>query len=183
MRHSKLRKLIFWALCCDCGLVAKQLISPAANLLTDALRIPGGVGTAFSLMFLTIAAELMPRFGCCVLMGGVQSMLMLALGRVGSMGALSPLGYIIPGFGIDFAMRLLRMGRFSRAERMMLSNMAGAVCACLTANAIVFRLNGTALCLYVSVAALAGALCGLLGSRIAALAGRALRIRSEEREV
>lgn len=180
MKRGKLRRLLFWALCCDCGLFAKQLISPAANLLTDALRIPGGVGTAFSLMFLVIASELMPQFGCCVLMGCVQSMLMLAIGRVGSMGVLSPLGYILPGFGIDVVMLLLRKGRFSRAERMMLANLVGSVCACLAANAIVFHLRGAAFWLYAGVAATVGALCGLLGSRAANLAGRALSIRAEE---
>ena len=44
--------LIFLALCCDLGLFAKRIIAPAANLLTDSLHIPGGIGTSFSLMFL-----------------------------------------------------------------------------------------------------------------------------------
>ena len=43
MRHSRLRRLLIYALCCDFGLIAKRLISPAANLVTDALRIPGGI--------------------------------------------------------------------------------------------------------------------------------------------
>ena len=180
MSHGRLRKLLFWALCCDCGLFAKQLISPAANLLTDVLRIPGGVGTAFSIMFLVIAAEVMPRFGCATLMGVVQSMTMLALGRVGSMGALSPLGYIVPALAVDAVMRLMRGVRCQRLERMIAANAAGSVSACLTANLIVFRLRGSALLLYVCIAALSGAFCGWLGSRIARRVGRAVSVWPRE---
>ena len=46
MKHSRLRRMLFLALCCDFGLFAKQLIAPAANIITDALHIPGGVSTA-----------------------------------------------------------------------------------------------------------------------------------------
>ena len=61
MKQWSLRELIFFALCCDLGLFSKKLIGPAANLLTDALHIPGGIGTGFSLMFLVIAAAVCPR--------------------------------------------------------------------------------------------------------------------------
>ena len=101
MKHARLRRLIFLALCCDLGLFTKRLIAPVANLLTDSLHIPGGIGTSFSLMFLVIAAMLMPGFGCGILMGAVQSAIALSLGMVGSMGVLSPIGYIVPGFVID----------------------------------------------------------------------------------
>lgn len=57
MRQLNLRQLIFMALCCDLGLFAKKLILPAANLVTDALHIPGGIGTSFSLLFLVTAAD------------------------------------------------------------------------------------------------------------------------------
>lgn len=180
MSSDRLRKLLFWTLCCDCGLFAKQLISPAANLITDALRIPGGVGTAFSIMFLVIAAEVMPRFGCAALMGLVQSMTMLALGRVGSMGVLSPLGYIVPALAVDAVMRLMCGRRCRRLERMIAANAAGSVFACLTANLIVFRLRGSALLLYVCIAALSGIFCGWLGERIARKVKRAVSVRSKE---
>ena len=48
MRRSKLRAFIFMALCCDLGLFAKKLISPAANVITEFLHIPGGIATGFS---------------------------------------------------------------------------------------------------------------------------------------
>ena len=87
MKRFSLRNLLFLTLCCDLGLFSKRLIAPAANILTDFLRIPGGIGTSFSLMFLVVAAELVPIFGCATLMSIIQSMIALSLGMVGSMGA------------------------------------------------------------------------------------------------
>ena len=58
MRNTNLKTLMFMALCCDLGLLAKKIISPAANVITDSLHIPGGISTSFSLMFLVIAASL-----------------------------------------------------------------------------------------------------------------------------
>lgn len=164
--------MLFLALCCDFGLFAKQLIAPAANIITDALHIPGGVGTAFSLMFVVIAAAMVPRFGCAALMSAVQSLLAIALGRVGSMGVLSPIGYIVPGIAIDLTLRLMR--RLPLTDRMVFANTVGALCASLTANCIFFGLRGTPLLLYLCVSAVCGALCGLLGARTVPLIRRAV---------
>ena len=60
MNRYSLRNLLFLTICCDLGLFSKRLIAPAANILTDFMRIPGGIGTSFSLMFIVVAAELVP---------------------------------------------------------------------------------------------------------------------------
>lgn len=166
MKDFSLRTLIFLALCCDLGLFSKRLIGPAANIITDALHIPGGISTGFSLMFLVIAATLVPRFGCGTIMGMVQSVLALGMGMVGSMGALSPIGYVLPGLAADLVVQAAKNGRMSLSGRMMLTNAAAAVTASLTANWIVFRLRGAVLLLYLCVSATSGALCGLLGAQI-----------------
>lgn len=180
MSHSRLRRILFLALCCDFGFFAKQLISPVANIVTDALHIPGGVGTAFSLMFVVIAAAMVPRFGCGMLMGAVQSLLALALGRVGSMGALSPIGYIVPGLAIDLMLLLSRS--LPLTDRLVLTNAAASVCASLTANAIVFRLRGTPLILYLCVAAFSGAACGLIGAKTVPLLRRAISFENNQKD-
>ncbi len=166
MKNFKLRTLIFLALCCDFGLFAKKIISPLANVITDALHIPGGIGTSFSLMFLVVAAVLVPRFGCGTIMATVQSALALSFGMVGSMGALAPIGYILPGITIDLVLFLTERLSISNTDRMLLTNMCAAVCASLTANIIVFHLHGAVLLLYVCVAATSGAICGVLGSHL-----------------
>lgn len=167
MKSSRLRTIIFLALCCDLGLFAKKVIGPFANVITDSLHIPGGIGTSFSLMFLVVAAVLVPRFGCATVMGAVQSGLALALGMVGSMGALSPIGYIVPGIAIDLVLALSGKLKLPRTSRMVLANAIAAPCAALTANLIVFRLGGIVLALYVSVAASSGLVCGFLGAALA----------------
>lgn len=167
MKHCNLRTLIFLALCCDLGLFSKRIVAPFANVITDALHIPGGVGTSFSLMFLVIAAVLLPDLFCGTVMSAVQSALALAFGMVGSMGPLAPIGYIVPGFVIDLVLLITASLPLSRTERMVLANGLAASSAAFTANCIVFHLSGIPLALYLSVAASSGLLCGLLGDRVA----------------
>ena len=167
MSSYKLRNLIFLTLCCDLGLFSKRLIAPVANIITDMLRIPGGIGTSFSLMFLVVAAILVHFRGCATLMGFVQSMIALSLGMIGSMGALSPIGYIVPGLVIDLSLFISRKLNADQLISMMAANMLGAVAAGLTANLIVFRLTGIPLALYISVAIVSGGVCGILGSSLA----------------
>lgn len=167
MKRFSLQRLFFLTLCCDLGLFGKRLIAPAANILTDALHIPGGIGTSFSLMFLVIAAALTPRFGCAVLMAAVQSALALSLGMVGSMGLLSPIGYVVPGLVIDAVFFFARKAGRENRLSMMLANMLSGAAAGLTANAIVFHLWGIPLLLYLSVSLSSGAVFGLLGARLA----------------
>lgn len=160
MKRFSLRNLLFLTLCCDLGLFSKRLIAPAANILTDFLRIPGGIGTSFSLMFLVVAAELVPIFGCATLMSIIQSMIALSLGMVGSMGILSPIGYIVPGVVIDLIFLLSRKTGLGTDITLTIANMLGAASASLAANLIVFQLPGVPLALYIVVALASGAVCG-----------------------
>lgn len=160
MKRFSLRNLLFLTLCCDLGLFSKRLIAPAANILTDFLRIPGGIGTSFSLMFLVVAAELVPIFGCATLMSIIQSMIALSLGMVGSMGILSPIGYIVPGVVIDLIFLLSRKTGLGTDITLTIANMLGAASASLAANLIVFHLPGVPLALYIVVALASGAVCG-----------------------
>ena len=149
------------ALCCDCGLIAKKLISPVANVVTEALHIPGGIATGFSLMFLIVAASVIRVGGCATIMSIVQSILALAFGMVGSMGAFAPLGYIIPGIIIDLCLYVARKTSSEPTSGITAASIAASVSACLVANLIVFHLWGIVLLVYVSVAATTGAICSV----------------------
>ncbi len=151
------------ALCCDLGLISKKLISPAANVITEALHIPGGVATSFSVMFLVISASVIPLFGCATIMGAVQSLLALAFGMTGSMGILAPFGYILPGLVIDCLFFLSRkMPEAGIKNFIMIASIAGSVTAALAANMIVFRLWGLVLIVYLLVSATCGVISGML---------------------
>ena len=167
MKKLDLRQIIFLALCCSMSLFSKRIISPIANPLGDFLRIPGSsITTAFSLMFLVLAITFVPKFGCGILMGGAQSVLALALGMTGRMGALAPIAYILPGLIADCLQKLLLSLGVPRTERIVLLNLSAAVTASLISNFLMFRLQGTILMLYLCVAAFSGVLFGFLASRI-----------------
>ena len=199
MRKSRLANLNFMALCCVLGLFTKKLINPLANVITESLHIPGGISTGFSIMFLVVATEVVrggipcscqksvnsayrsgrngarknPWRYCGTLMGAVQGFLALCLGRIGSMGLLAPIGYIVPGVAIDLIYGLSSRFDFDRTERMVFANALAAVMASVTANVIVFRLWGPVLLLYLCVSAVSGTIYGFLGAAIAGKLQRA----------
>lgn len=158
MKKLKLSQFVFMALCCDLGIITKKLVSPAANLITDSLHIPGGIGTSFSLMFLVIGAALAGQFGCGALMGLIQCGIALSLGMTGSMGILSFVGYIIPGLIVDIVLWSLR--NRSKHAALMTACITAPLAASLTADLIVFRLHGIVLLLYLCVSCTTGAICG-----------------------
>ena len=167
MRKSKLSNLIFMALCCVLGLITKKLVNPFANIVTEALHIPGGVSTGFSILFLVVAKEVVcTKFGG-TMMGTVQGFLTLALGRIGSMGFFTPIGYIVPSVIIDVSYALGKYFKWKQTERMVFTNSLAALMASVTANVLVFRLRGPVVWLYFCVSATSGAMYGFLGTIVA----------------
>ena len=174
MKYSKLAMFNFMALCCVLGIFCKKLINPFANLITESLHIPGGISTGFSIMFLVIANE-MVRSQCDVkkdpifrwsgtLMGTVQGLVSLALGRVGSMGIFVPVSFIATGVAIDLIYALQKFIKLNTFERMMFANALAAVMASVTANLIVFHLRGPVLWLYLCISAVSGTIFGSIGA-------------------
>ena len=174
--------MIFMALCCDCGLIAKKLISPLADIVTGFLHVPGGIATGFSLMFIIVAAAVLRTTGSATLMSVIQSVLALSFGMVGSMGVLAPIGYIIPGIVTDLCLYFSYRRSPSPTSGVTAASIASSVSACLVADILVFRLHGIVLLVYVSVAATTGAICSfpacMLAERIDS-AGHLSTIREE----
>ena len=185
MKRIRLDQMIFMALCCDCGLVAKKIISPVANIVTESLHIPGGIATGFSLMFLIVAASTLRVFGCATLMSVIQSILALSFGMVGSMGVLAPIGYIVPGIMIDLCLYIAKKASSSPTSGITSASVASSVCACLVSNILVFRLSGIALWVYISVAATTGAVCSIpaciLTERLSSVGSSAFTKYTEEK--
>lgn len=164
-KRIDLTSLIFMALCCDMGIVCKKIISPGANLITEYLHIPGGIGTSFSLMFIIIGAFMCDFFGAATLMCFVQSILAFILGSVGSMGMLVFIAYLVPGFVIDVSILILK--HFSLEKKVTAIALTGAAAgffAAFCANILTFRLFGPPLWLYFAVASTTGVLTGSLSA-------------------
>ena len=168
MKNSKLQMLNFMALCCTLGLFVKKLVNPLANVITEALHIPGGISTGFSIMFLVIATEIVQMKRSGSMMGAVQGFLALALGRIGSMGVLAPIGYLVPGMMIDVSYWIAKHLKMTRTERMVIANALAALMASVTANVLVFHLRGPVLGFYLCVSVTCGSIYGVLGSAIVA---------------
>ena len=165
-KKSTVRDLAFMAICVALSLVAKRIISPVTNTLTDFCRIPGGsAATGFSLAFLIIGKQISPIPFAATMMSFVQAMLALALGFSGYQGALAIVSYVVPGLIID-GLALVMKGRhplfcFTAG---ILSSLASAVIS----NLLIFHLVGISLLLWLLLAALSGALGGLIAQLVSA---------------
>lgn len=158
---SLAHQVALMAILADMGLLSKKVIAPVANLVTDSLHIPGGISTGFSLMFLVLAAGLVKVRLPATKMSLLQSVVALSMGMVGSMGLLTPIGYLVPGLTIDFIRFLLLEKRQMKEEYYVLAGLFASLSAAMTANCIVFRMWGWLLILYGAVASASGLVCGI----------------------
>jgi len=161
-----LPSIVVMIVCAVLGVLAKHIINPAANVVTDMLHVPGGIATAFSLMFLVVATGITAKKGSATIMAAAQGMTALAIGMVGSMGPLIPLAYIVPGIAIDLVFLIPDMGIFDKRFKAFTANIAGSVAAALFANILVFHLPGMALSVYLLVAAVSGAIFGFVAGAV-----------------
>ncbi|MBQ8014386.1 MAG: hypothetical protein IJ257_08380 [Treponema sp.] len=159
-------KALILLLCCFAGIFVKRAINPLANVITDALHIPGGISTSASLMFLVIGAGVTNcRFGAIV-MATMQGSCALMTGMTGSMGILLPIAYLLPGFAIDAVMLLPLQGQWGKRLKAFLANIAASLTAALFADIAVFHLPAIVLLVYLCVAAFSGAICGCLAASV-----------------
>ncbi len=156
-----LNHLLFLTVCLTLGLISKRFISPATNILTDLVRIPGGsTATGISFMFLVLGRARVSYNLAGTLMGFTQGCLSLMLGFSGHHGALALLTYTIPGLVIDLVPLLLKeRNLLFFLSTAALANLAGATFT----NLLVFHLQATALLLWLLLAVCAGCLGGALG--------------------
>ena len=158
MNRLSARQITLMAFCLVLGLLAKRIISPVTNVLTDFFRIPGGsAAVGFSLAFLVIGREAVPFFGSATLMGFIQSLLALALGMSGYQGPIALLTYTLPGLIIDCtALAMKTRGTIYFLCASVLSCIGSAALS----NALVFHLTGPALLLWLLLAACSGVIGG-----------------------
>lgn len=155
-----LRELCLMTFLAVFGMFFKPLVSPAFNLITDFVRVPGGSMTAgFSLLFLVFAAARIRKPGTALLMGLVQAAMSLSMGISATAGILVFITYTMPGAAIDL---ILCSGWFERLPlklRMSAAGAAGVLAGAAFTNMLYFRLPLTAFLLFYLLGILSGA-CG-----------------------
>lgn len=156
-----LRHLTFLAICIALSLVTKRVISPATNLLTDLIRIPGGsAATAFSLMFLLVGTSGLHWRWATTATSFAQSLIALSMGMSSYQGLFAVLTYSLPGLVIDlFRMICPLRDKTYFSLACTTANSAGA----LLTNILVFHLEGIAFLLWMLIAGSVGLIGGLLG--------------------
>jgi energy-coupling factor transport system substrate-specific component len=104
LKKFSTQDLLYIAIFSALGLAIKPLITPIAQMLSRMLMITGGSlfgGLYMMWIVLAIATVRKPWTG--TLVGLIQGFVMLALGYVGTHGALSILTFTLPGIAADIA--------------------------------------------------------------------------------
>lgn len=162
LRKFSMKDLLIVASMAAVGIAVKPVVVSLAHLVSAPLLIPGGaLAGGLYMMWLVMAFGLTGKRGAATLCGLVQAILVLITGIVGSHGLMSLVSYTAPGLAVDLG--LLLMGH--RCCCLPCCFVAG-ILANLTGTALVnwifFSLPLIPLLLSLAVAALSGAVGGLL---------------------
>ena len=155
------RHLVFLSLCVCGGMIAKRVVTPVLNPLTDLIRLPGGgAAAAFSLLFIVLGCTVTDWPFAATLSALVQGTLAFALGMTGYQGAFTLLTYTVPGVATDIVRHFTPKGS---EIYFFLSCCLGNLLCAVVSNLLVFHLRSLTLLLWLLVAACFGGLAGMLG--------------------
>lgn len=154
--------LIVIALMAAVGVAVKPIIVPLVHIVSGPLLMPGGaVAGGLYMMWIVIGICITGKRGTGTLIGLVQSILVMALGFAGGHGVMSIVSYTIPGMAADVIFLFPRKGSYNLLHCMvgcMAANMSGT----FISNILFFRLPWAAVAFILAVAAMSGALGGVV---------------------
>lgn len=158
------RQLVFLSLCVCGGMIAKRVVTPVLNPLTDLIRLPGGgAAAAFSLLFIVLGCTVTDWPFAATLSALTQGALAFCLGMTGYQGAFTLLTYTVPGVATDIVRWFTPRG--SEIYFFLSCCLGNLLCAVIS-NLLVFHLRSLTLLLWLLVAACFGGLAGMLGHLI-----------------
>jgi ABC-type thiamin/hydroxymethylpyrimidine transport system permease subunit len=159
-------ELVFIAGCAALGIAIKPILTPLVHLITGPLFIPGGsVGGGLYMMFIVVAALVVPKMGSATLATIVQAILAITTGVIGSHGLLSLFTYILPGIMMDVVFALFRYQNKHALIPFLMGAFANSS-GTFASNLVFFRLPWIPLLLSLSAGFLFGGLGGLLADRV-----------------
>jgi ABC-type thiamin/hydroxymethylpyrimidine transport system permease subunit len=153
--------LLLISLLSSVGLAIKPIATPLVHLVSVPLMIPGGsLAGGFYMMWLALAAALIPKFGSAFLVGLVQAIVVLILGISGSHGIVSLISYTLPGLLVDFVALLLfrRTHLWSQILLVCVANITGTVIV----TVIIMRLALLPMLISMSASLISGIIGGVL---------------------
>ena len=157
-----MRDLLIIALMAALGIAIKPIVVPLAHIVSGPLMIPSGsLAGGLYMMWLVMAMGLTGKRGAATLTGLIQALLVTFTGVVGSHGVMSLVSYTLPGIVVDLGLLLIRHRVCCRPCAFLaglLANVTGTLCV----NMIFFQLPLIPLLLSLAVAALSGAIGGLI---------------------
>ncbi|MBN2018027.1 MAG: ECF transporter S component [Candidatus Cloacimonetes bacterium] len=104
LKRFSTQDLLYIAIFSALGLAIKPLITPIAQMLSRMLMITGGsLFGGLYMMWIVLAVATVRKPWAGTLVGLVQGFVMLALGYIGTHGALSILTFTLPGIAADIA--------------------------------------------------------------------------------
>lgn len=155
------KDLILIALMAAIGIAIKPLVKTLTHVISTPLGIPGGtIGGGFYMMWLSLIAAIVPRFGSATLTGLIQGLVVLMTGWFGSHGAASIITYALPGLIIDDIAVLYRRS----------NKIDGQIIYCIAANLVgtylvgwlIMRMPKAPLIISLSMAIVSGCVGGIL---------------------
>jgi ABC-type thiamin/hydroxymethylpyrimidine transport system permease subunit len=99
----------FVVLMAACGVALKPIVGPMAKIVGAALFVPSGtIAGAIYMMWPTLAALVVRRFGSALLVGLIEGIVVLITGFYGSHGIFSLVVYVTPCVFIDVGFLVTR---------------------------------------------------------------------------
>lgn len=179
--------LVLIAMLAALGVAIKTVVVPLVHIITGPLFIPGGsVAGGIYMMFLVIAVFVVQKPMTAILLCGVQTVMVLVTGVLGSHGVLSIVTYMLPGIGVEVLFFLLGR-KLASKEACFSAGVIANILGTILVNIIFFRLPIIPLMLSLAVGALSGGLGGLaayaIGRQVRKLSGAVSQKKDETEDI
>lgn len=160
--------LVLIAVISSLGVATKPIVVPLVHIVTGPLFIPGGaIAGGFYMFWIVLGAGLVKKSGTGILIGIVQSILVIATGTMGTHGLMSFVSYTLPGAAVDIVFLFARNKNYNILHYIF-GCMAANTVGTLISNILFFRLPPVTVVLILSCAALSGTIGGIIASSIMA---------------
>jgi len=158
--------LILIALLAGSGVATKPFVYMLARIITGPLFVPAGVvAGGFFMLWIVLACALVRKRGTAFLTGLVQAIIVTATGLLGSHGIFSLVTYTFPVLLVELGLLLSPRyvdSMFTGMYAGLLANVGGT----FLSNVVFFRLPAVPLLFSLAVAALSGALGGIMAYQL-----------------